>query len=190
MDLKDFIIWTFLIILILVAIAGVLKFAFNIASNIIAGIVVVAGIILGSMLAGYIYVNNNNEPSFKIQKCNECNGKHSGRDNFVGDSRYYKNYYLEGTYDLGKEKYPKSGSERDFELYKQYLKDEFYEPKMYVYPDPNRFETTYKTDIRNRDTVRKQKISRHDRHKALDNLVEESLEKQLNDYYKFYYNTF
>lgn len=111
--------------------------------------------------------------------------------NFVGDRSYYDNYYTKGMYTEGKEKYDKVGSAKDFELYKQYLKDEYNNPKQYEYPsyDMNP-DTTYKVDFRNRETRRNQKISKYDRKKEMDNLFEDAFNVQTNDYFDFYYNTY
>ena len=116
---------------------------------------------------------------------------HKDKSDFVGDRGYYDNYYTRGMYTEGKEKYDKVGSSKDFELYKQYLKDEFNNPKQYDYPnyDMNP-DTTYKVDFRNRQTRRDQKISRYDRKKEQDNLFEDAFNFQTNDYFDFYYNTY
>lgn len=172
MDLKDFIICIFLIILILIILIAVLKVIFNAPNNIIASLTVVTGILLGIMLVEYTIITKNKD------------------EKFVGGKDVYENYYTKGMFTLGKEKYPKVGSHKDYDLYKEYLKAEFNTPKMYEYPDPNKFETTYRTDLRNRDTVREQKITRYDRHKQLDNLLEEAFAKETNDYYNFWYNEY
>ena len=113
------------------------------------------------------------------------------RDDFVGSRDYYDNYYTRGMYTEGKEKYEKVGSSKDFELYKQYLKEEMNTPKQYEYPnyDMNP-DTTYKVDFRNRQTRRDQKITRYDRKREMDNLFQDAFNTQTNDYFNFYYNTY
>jgi len=130
----------------------------------------------------YMVTNNNDDDNrLNLRK----------RDDFVGSRDYYDNYYTRGMYTEGKEKYEKVGSSKDFELYKQYLKEEMNTPKQYEYPnyDMNP-DTTYKVDFRNRQTRRDQKITRYDRKREMDNLFQDAFNTQTNDYFNFYYNTY
>lgn len=115
----------------------------------------------------------------------------SSTSNFIGSKDYYDNYYTKGMYTQGQEKYDTVGGQKDFELYKQYLKEQAQEPKTYEYPNYEVYpDTTYKVDFRNRQTVRDLKTTKHQRKREMDNLLESAFNTQTNDYFDFYYNTY
>lgn len=117
--------------------------------------------------------------------------KDTTTSNFIGSKDYYDNYYTKGIYAQGREKYEMVGGQKDYELYKQYLKEQAEQPKMYEYPNYEVYpDTVYKTDIRNRESKRELKTTKHERHREMDNLLESAFNTQANDYFDFYYNTY
>lgn len=142
--------------------------------------------LLGSGLIHHIFASENNNSSSRNYALFR-----KEKENFLGSKDYYDNYYTKGIYAQGKEKYDVVGGQKDFELYKQYLREQEENPKMYEYPNYEVYpDTTYKVDIRNRQTVRDQKITKHQRHKEMDSLLDSAFNTQTNDYFDFYYNSY